>query len=364
MKNNIFKKDAVILSVDTSCDETSAAVTKGLKVLSNIIWSQANIHAKFGGVVPSEAKRQHERKIFWVVERAVNTANIKYRNFDAFSVTVGPGLAIALGVGINFAKQLYEKYHKPLISVNHLEGHILSSLAKKKNSLEKTSEENINKYFPAYGIVVSGGNTILLLIENIGKYKTLALTIDDALGESLDKSARFLGLGYPGGSILEKFARHGNPKKYHFTIPLLGRENEGHYSYSGIKTAFIRQVKDLMLKNKILSKDQVCDLAASYQHTAFEHFFRVTDKTLISTITPDIKHLFIGGGVAANVDFRKRTRGLCKKYNLTPLFPYSKKLYGDNAAMIGVAAYFKYLKEDFSDPTTLDRLPNMKIDNN
>jgi len=361
------KEITKILAIDTSCDETSASITEGFSVISNVIWSQSKIHAKYGGVVPSTARREHERKIEWVVNKAVNTAKTTYKNLSAVSVTIGPGLAIALGVGIDMAKNLSDKYQKPLIAVNHLEGHLLSSLSMKGNSKFQIPNSKIIKgylkvpYFPAFGIVASGGNTLLVSIEKVGKYKVLAQTIDDALGESLDKSARLLGLGYPGGAVLEKFARLGDRGKYTLPIPMLGRENKGEYSYSGIKTAFIRLYNQLLLKNKV-TKKTVYDLAASYQKTAFDHFFRVTSKTISLNKNSKYKHLFVGGGVAANTDFRRRTRFMCKRFSITPLFPYSKKLYGDNAAMIGIAAYFKYLKNDFIKPSQIDRVPDLKID--
>ena len=413
MTNTTYKTNIKILSIDTSCDETSAAITKGLTILSNVVWSQSKVHSKYGGVVPSKARREHERKIFWVVKRAVNTAKIAYQNLDAISVTVGPGLAIALEVGINFAKSLAEKYKKPLIAINHLEGHLLSALAEIKNQKSKIppgqrpswvgdKNQNYNSKsknilntkiafqshasynsqppatnyqlptFPAFGVVVSGGNTLLVLIEKIGKYEVLAQTIDDALGESLDKSARLLGLGYPGGAVLEKFAKLGNPKTYPLPTPMLGRESEGRYSYSGLKTAFYRIVENLRGQN-VLSKTQICNLAASYQHMAFEHFIRVTRKVLANNLQPTLRtrgssepvatyNLLVGGGVAANVELRKRIRKMCKELSIIPLFPYTKKLYGDNAAIIGVAAHFKYLKKDFIDPEKIDRLPNLKID--
>jgi len=352
-------KFPIILSIDTSCDETSVSVTGGLKILSNVVWSQSKIHAKFGGVVPAEARRQHEMKLNWVVQKSISLSKINIKNLDAVAVTVGPGLAIALGVGINYAKALAVKLHVPLIAVNHLEGHILSPLTTTQNSKIKIQKSKLLK-FPAFGIVVSGGNTLLVYSEKIGLYKILAQTIDDALGESLDKSARLLGLGYPGGALLEKFAKSGYSEKYPFPLPMLGRENNGQYSYSGIKAAFSRLYNGLSENDKI-TKQVVYDLAASYQKVAFDHFFRVTSKILTNNLQPTTRNLLVGGGVAANVDFRKRVRRMCKKLNLAPLFPYSKRLYGDNAAMIGVAAYFKYLKKDFADPEKIDRLPNLKI---
>ena len=354
------KKNPLILSIDTSCDETSAAVTKGLSVLSNVIWSQSNIHARFGGVVPDTARREHERKISWVIKRAVNTAQYTYGNFDAISVTVGPGLAIALGVGINHAKTLSKKYKKPLIAVNHLEAHLLSPFAQKKTLIETSVDTKIVNYFPAFGLVASGGNTILVAIKEIGRYKILAQTMDDALGESLDKSARLIGLGYPGGAILEKFAKLGNGNAYQLPIPMLGREYEGSYSYSGIKTAFRRLYEEVSKKDK-LTKKVIYDLAAAYQKKAFEHFFRISSKSILLYKDKSYKYLLVGGGVASNISFRKQVRSMCKNLSLTPLFPYSKKLYGDNAAMIGVCAYFKYLNRDFANVNKVDRLPNLKI---
>lgn len=344
-----------ILSIDTSCDETSAAVTERTKILSNIVWSQAVLHAKFGGVYPSLAQREHEKRIDFVINKALSKAKCKINNINAVAVTVGPGLAIALGVGINKAKELAEEYHKPLIAINHLEGHVLSAYANSKNA--KFLPKN-NKLFPAFGLVVSGGNTVFILIKEIGKYEILAETQDDALGESLDKAARMLGLGYPGGAILEKFARLGNPKAYPLPIPLTGQEGRAIFSYSGLKTALYRLIGKLNYK---LTKKQVYDLAASYQNVSFEHLIRVISKVADSH-QPPIMNLFVGGGVAANVELRKRIRKMCKKHGLTPLFPYTKKLYGDNAAMIGLAAYFKYLKKDFIKPGKIDRNPNFKLD--
>jgi N6-L-threonylcarbamoyladenine synthase len=189
----------------------------------------------------------------------------------------------------------------------------------------------------------------------------LAQTIDDALGESLDKSARLLGFGYPGGAVLEKFAKTGNSKAYPLPLPMLGREGEGQYSYSGLKTAFARLIENLIQKNT-LSKTQLYDLAASYQDTAFNHFIRVTKKAIMKYQSQDSKCLLVGGGVAANVELRKRIRKMCKELSITPIFPYSKKLYGDNAAMVGIAAYFKYQKKEFVKPEKIDRLPDFKID--
>ena len=357
-----------ILAIDTSCDETSCAVTEKTTILSNIVWSQASLHAKFGGVLPSLAQREHERRIDFVVDKALRNALCQMADIDAIAVTLGPGLAIALGVGINKAKELAIKYRKPLIGVNHIEGHILCALAQPKNNKSYTTKENLNKTFPALGLVASGGNTILVLIKNIGKYEVLAKTEDDALGESLDKAARMLGLGYPGGAILEKFAHlsvpsnQGSKNPYSLPVPIIGQEERRIFTYSGLKTAMWRLVeKEKQKSGGILTKYQIINLAAIYQDVAFKHLIRVV--THIIYHSPfNIHGLFIGGGVAANTEFRKRVRKMCKEFEIVLLSPYSKKLYGDNAAMIGVAAYFKYLNNNFTEPKKIDRLPNLMID--
>lgn len=354
-----------ILAIDTSCDETSVAVTEDTRVLSNIIWSQASLHAKFGGVYPSLAAREHQERIDWVINRAISNSQLPISKIDAIAVTVGPGLAIALGVGIDKAKELAKKYKKLLIPVNHVEGHLLSALAESKNS---KFEIRNPKLFPALGIVVSGGTTQVVLADKLGKYYVLASTVDDALGEALDKGARLLGLGYPGGPILEKFARLGNPKHYPLPIPLAGKESD-KFSYSGLKTALVRLVEKIKTEKGSLDKIAIQNLAASYQNVAFEHVVRVTSSVIDHL--PDyagkpltINHLFVGGGVAANVALRKLLRKLANKYSLTIHFPYSKRLYTDNAAMIGISAFFNYQQDKFLKPGQLniiDRKPRLKI---
>jgi N6-L-threonylcarbamoyladenine synthase len=338
-----------ILSIDTSCDETAAAVIEDTRILSNTIWSQASLHAKFGGVMPSLAQRMHEEKIDFVVQKALKSGKCRMENIDVIAVTVGPGLSIALGVGINKAKELAKKYDKKLIAVNHLEGHILSSLAKTETLLS-------NIKFPALGLVVSGGNTLLVKIENIGRYETLAQTTDDALGEALDKAARMLGLGYPGGAILEKMARLGSSKKYKLPIPIIGHEDRKIFTYSGLKTAMNRLVES----KKPLTKEKIYDLAACFQDTAFTHLIRVCSH-IIRNSEFKINNLLVGGGVAANNELRKRLRKLGKQFEIKVHFPYSKKLYGDNAAMIGIAAYFKIQRGEFIEANKIERNPRAKL---
>lgn len=340
----------MILSIDTSCDETSAAVTEGLKILSNVVWSQASAHAKFGGVMPSLAKRMHEERIGWVVDKALKSAKCTIDDVDAIAVTIGPGLSIALGIGIAKAKELSKKYNKKLIAVNHLEGHLFSSFAITKNDQFTIN----NLQFPAIGLVISGGNTVLARINKIDSYEILAQTTDDALGEALDKAARMLGLGYPGGAILEKMAKLGNPKKYNLPIPIAGQEKRMIFTYSGIKTSFSRLIES----EKPLTRKNIQDLAASFQNVAFKHIERILRYYLGNN--PSLKDhcLLVGGGVSANIEIRKRLRKIAKEFSIKVMFPESRKLYGDNAAMIGIAAY---LHKNYVKPDDIDRVPNLKL---
>jgi N6-L-threonylcarbamoyladenine synthase len=284
-------------------------------------------------------------------------------NIDCIAVTIGPGLSIALGVGIDRAKKMAIKYNKKLIAVNHLEAHLLSSFA-----LTKNSQLTINNLqFPALGLVVSGGNTLFVKINNIGSYEILAQTTDDALGEALDKGARMLGLGYPGGAVLEKIARlhktsagQARDVVYKLPIPIVGQEERKMFTYSGLKTAMSRKIEEVRTKNEKLTKQNICDLATSFQDSAFTHLIRVI-KFVICNSEFEISSLLVGGGVSANIELRKRLRKLGRENKINVLFPYSKKLTGDNAAIIGVTAYFKALRKEFADPNKIDRNPNLKI---
>lgn len=338
-----------ILAIDTSCDETAAAVTEGLKVLSNVMWSQASEHAKWGGVVPSVAQRAHSERIEWVVNTALKRARTTWEDVKVIAVTAGPGLGIALGVGIAKAKELALKHDKKLIKVNHVEGHALSAWATTSGS------GNEKPLLPCLALVASGKHSEIILIERIGEYTVLAKTIDDAIGEALDKAARMLGLGYPGGALLEKMARKGNQKKYELPTPMLGQENRLEFSYSGLKTAMWRLVE----QEKPLTPQKVADLGATFQNKALMHIEKILKKVLVTT---QVKDLVIGGGVAANLELRKRLRKICRDNNMKLRLPYSMKLCGDNAAMIGVVAGFKAARGEFIMPEILDRLPRWKID--
>lgn len=343
-----------ILAIDTSCDETSASVTEGTNILSNIVWSQASLHAKFGGVMPSLAQRMHEERIDWVIDSAIQKSKVKMQSLDAIAVTVGPGLSIALGVGIDRAKKLAKEFKKPIIQVNHIEAHLLSPL------IRPLSPKNLQAKirYPAYGLVVSGGNTIFVLIEKIGQYKVLAQTVDDALGEALDKGARMLELGYPGGAVLEKMALSGDPGKFFLPIPLIGQESRQIFSYSGLKTSFLRLIKSNKdNKADFPSKKELFDLAAAYQDIAFKHVERIIAFAVQNSKVKS-QNFLLGGGVAANIELRRRLRKLGRKYAFKLMAPYSKKLCGDNAAMVGVCAH---LNPKYIDPDKIDRRPNLKI---
>jgi len=341
-----------ILAIDTSCDETAVAVTEGTQVLSNVVWSQASRHAEFGGVVPSVAQRAHEERIDWVLNKALRRAQCDMADISAVAVTIGPGLGIALGVGIESARELAKRYGKQLIGVNHLEGHVLSPLAAPGGKRQETDSNLIE--WPAMGIVISGKHTEVYRAAKIGQYEILARTRDDALGEALDKAARMLGLGYPGGAILEKMARLGNGKAYPLPLPMAGRENENGFSYSGLKTAFWR-----LTNGRQLDRQMVYDLAASFQARAFEHLIRISKRVIEQHQAKDI---LIGGGVAANTEVRRKLRALGKEMRMRTWFPYSRSLCGDNAAMVGVAAGFKFQRGEFADPDKIDRLPRWRID--
>ena len=342
------KKEILILSIDTSCDETSSSVTRNLNVLSNVISSQIELHKKYGGVVPLVAKRAHEERIDPVITEALKRSKVKFKDLDAIAVTYGPGLAIALEVGVSKAKELATKYNKPIIRVNHMEGHFLSSLA--NNS--KGVGNNIDLKFPIMGLLMSGKHTEIVLCNEIGKYEIIGETLDDAVGEAYDKVARMLGLGYPGGRVLSDFADKGEDK-YHFTVPMINQNNL-NFSYSGIKTAVMYFVKT----HPNLNKQEIYDVAKSFEESAIKHILDRLSKALKKY---PVKLLFVGGGVASNSKIRSAIRKETKKLGVSVYAPRDKKLYMDNAAMIGIAAYYKYLKSEFTDPTTLDRNPKLGL---
>lgn len=341
-----------ILSIDTSCDETSVAITNDTVVLSNVLWSQASLHAKFGGVYPSLARRAHEERIDWVIEKSLKKAKRELQNIDAIAVTAGPGLAIALEVGITKAKELAFKLQKPLITVNHIEGHLLSVLLK-PNSNKKTPSPQ----FPLLALIASGKHTDIIYARSIRDYELVAHTVDDAVGEALDKAARMLGLGYPGGAILEELAKHGDATSYDLPVPMEGKEERMEFSYSGLKTAMYKLVES----EKPLDKTKIGNLAASFQNKAFIHIERMINKALQDY---PVRDLAFGGGVSSNTELRKRLRKLCNKYDVSLWTPYTKALCTDNAAMIGMVAYYKFKEGIVLQPeesVVVDRMPRIKV---
>ncbi len=343
-----------ILAIDTSCDETSAAVTNGRRILSNEMYSQILIHRKWGGVVPNLAQRAHEERIDMVCEQALKKAGMTINKIDAVAVTYGPGLAIALGVGIKKAQELAMHYKKKLIPVNHMEGHVYSCFA--QNSKGKPEFDII---FPYIALLVSGGHTELLLFTHHAEYKILGETQDDAAGEAIDKATRILLKEnvYPGGPVLEKLAKKGKPDFVAFPRPM-ARSKGLDFSYSGIKTAFLYYVQE----HPDIIENNLFNLAASFQEAIIDSLTMKLERAIDQY---EIKRICVAGGVVANERLRKKTRSIVKEKGGRCYFPQFKKLYGDNAAMIGIAAYFKAEKGQYiRNIEELDRKARAKIDKN
>ena len=336
-----------ILAIETSCDETAAAVTEGTEILSSVKWTQ-EIHNQYGGVGPALAKRAHEERIEEIINDALKRSETSVQRLGAVAVTVGPGLAIALEVGIKWARKLAADWHKPLIGINHIEGHILSALKKEVT-------------FPCQALVISGGHTQVIRVDGIGKYEILAQSLDDDIGEALDKGARMLGLPYPGGPALEKLAAQGDPIKYKLPLPMAGREGRA-FSYSGLKTAFYRLVTQLhSYPVAQFEPQEISDLAAGYQAMVFRHLVR-TLKVNVQNSMFNVHDLLVGGGVAANMKLRDEIKKLSNEVSLNVHYPANLMLCTDNAAMIGVAAGFKAKRGEFTDPERIDRLPRWRVD--
>lgn len=350
----------VILSIETSLDDTCAAVTRGARVISNVVSSQASYHADWGGTVPDIAKRLHHEWLPQVVGLALRQAGFDpvtlcHRDtvslpVDAIAVTIGPGLAPSLEQGIAYAKQLSRDRQLPLIAVNHMEGHLLSSFARRSRGEGGSIK---NPQYPALAFLISGGHTELVLMKGIGDYELLGETLDDAAGEAYDKVARLLLLGYPGGPILAEMAKAGAPK-YHLPEPMTSRKDL-NFSFSGLKTAS-RQF--LEREKPVLTKEFVQDFAASFEQAVFKHLLTRLRRA-IDLYSP--KMILLGGGVVSNTALRAKIRTLSHEYALPIHLPYSQKLVTDNAAMIGVAASFQYQRGEFADSDHIDRLPNLNF---
>ena len=323
-----------ILAIETSCDETAISLVKaqgGLErpqfgIVHNIVSSQIAIHAPFGGVVPNLAKREHLKNLPHIWNRIKKFA----KNTDLIAVTVGPGLEPALWPGINFSIGLGKELEKPVIGVNHLEGHLYSFLANRKTKNKKQKRESI---FPAIALVVSGGHTILLLLQSLTKWQKLGETRDDAAGEAFDKVAKILRLPYPGGPQIEKLARRGNPTAIDFPRPMLNQKNY-EFSFSGLKTSVLYYLRDNQKANKR-------DVAASFQRAVIDV---LVGKTIRAVREFGARSVLLSGGVAANRAIRKELNLKCEKSNVKLFVPPSE-LNTDNAAMIGIAAYIRFLQK-------------------
>ncbi len=319
----------LVLGIETSCDETAAAIVRdGREIVSSVISSQIPIHQRFGGVVPELASREHLDKIVPIVEEAFTRANLTKEQVDGIAVTIGPGLVGSLLVGVSYAKAMAFALNKPLVGVNHIEGHIYS-----------VCFENPPVEYPAVALIVSGGHTNLFYVPGPGKYKVVGRTRDDAAGEAFDKVAKLLGLGYPGGPIIEKLAKEGNPKAVRFALPRMG-DGRPDFSFSGLKTAVTKYVRESGLQavtNGEEPSQGIKDLAASFQSTVVRSLVTTMER-VAKEYYP--KTLIVAGGVACNGALREASRTAADKLGVPAYFP-SPHLSTDNAAMIAAAGTFK-----------------------
>ncbi len=328
----------IILGIESSCDDTSAAVVKDGYVLSNIMASQ-EVHEKFGGVVPELASRAHQQNIIPVVDQALLSAKVKLNELDAIAFTRGPGLLGSLLVGTSFAKGLALSLNIPLIEVNHLHAHILSHFIKNEG------REDTLPVFPFLCLLVSGGHTQLVVMDNFQKINVIGKTIDDAAGEAFDKCAKVMGLTYPGGPVIDKLSKEGNEDAFRFSKPKISGFD---YSFSGLKTSFLYFVRDqLKIDPDFINKNKA-DLAASIQKTIIEILINKLKKAVEYT---GIKHIGIAGGVAANSGLRNAIEREAKMHNWKIYIP-EFRFTTDNAAMVAITGYFKALNKDYAPLST------------
>ncbi len=343
-----------ILAIDTSCDETSAAVVNDRRILSNVISSQVRFHKKYGGVVPFLAQRLHKERIDAVVELALQRAGCGMSDIDALAVTYGPGLAPALQVGIETARTLALSHTLPLYPINHMAGHIASCFAQTGSRVPADLE------LPALAVLVSGKHSDLVYFERFGEFTILGQTLDDAIGEAYDKIARMLGLGYPGGRIVAKLAEEGDPTRFALPIPM---QNSGdlNLSYSGLKNAarlVIEAAREAA--GGELDRQTICDICAIFEEVAQKSLLLKVESALRQR--PEVRTVLLGGGVAANVALRRRLRSLARQYDVQLVVPANLKLCTDNAAMIGVAASMA-IEEGAKpvEPGSVDRVPGLAL---
>ena len=346
-----MSKKPIILGIESSCDETAASIVteneQGIPVvLSNIVSSQVEIHKKFGGVVPELAARAHINKIDWIVQKAIDDSGIEVEKIDAVASTAGPGLVVCLSVGLSFGKSFASTMNIPFISVNHLEGHALSP---KLNS-------NLN--YPYLLLLISGGHSQYLSVKNLGVYKRLGTTIDDALGEAFDKTAKLLGIEFPGGPQIEILAEKGDPTKFQLPKPIFNRGG-CNLSFAGLKTAILK------ISKNIKSEQDKFDIAASFQKTIEEILYKKTKNAFkeYEAINKLKNKIFVvAGGVAANKKIRSMLVNLCNENNYEHIFP-SVNLCGDNAAMIALVGLEKFKLKLFDD-LNYPAKPRWQLDEN
>jgi N6-L-threonylcarbamoyladenine synthase len=344
-----------ILAIETSFDDTAVAVLEGRKVLSSVVSSSTDLHKKWGGVVPDISRRAHIENISLVYKEALKRSKLKIKDIDYIAVTYGPGLAIDLEVGLDFAKKIAKKHLKKLIPVNHMEGHLLSSFilnSKGRGLIEKIEKSSL---FPAIGVLVSGNHTELILVSDFGKYSRLGETLDDAAGEAFDKVGRMLNLGFPGGPVVSEFAKKGKKGKIEFTIPMKN-SSDLNFSYSGLKTACLYRAKDL--REKFSSDNEwVYDFCRGFVEVVGDSIVLKLEKALIEN--PSVKSVFAGGGVLMNEHISRKIGSKVKEFDLKFFLP-EKKYRTDNAAMIGIVGYFNIVNGTIVD-SEVDREPRLEL---
>ena len=334
-----------VLAIETSCDDTAAAVVlDGRKILSNIVSSQVPIHQKYGGVVPELASRKHIESIVPIVTEALEKAKVTLKEIDGIAVTQGPGLVGSLLVGLSFAKSVAFATGLPFIGVNHVEAHLSAIFLEEKPPK-----------FPFIGLVVSGGHTSLYRMDGFGKYVRLGQTRDDAAGEAFDKVAKLLGLGYPGGPVIDELSRTGNPKAIRFPRPVLSK-NSLDFSFSGLKTAVVNYVKVHPEPPESYPKELIKDIVSSFQEAVVEVLVK---KTVQAAQRQGLKRVVLSGGVAANQRLRQRIKEDSLEQKLKVYLP-SPSFCTDNAAMVGMVGY-EYLKRGMRSPLSLNAFSNLPL---
>lgn len=331
-KDQEKKKDVIILGIESSCDDTSAAVIRDGLLLSNVIASQ-KVHEEFGGVVPELASRAHQQNIVPVVDAAIKRAGITKEDLSAIAFTRGPGLLGSLLVGTSFAKGLSLGLRIPIVDVNHLHGHVLSHFVRRQ-------PDDVVPEFPFLCLLISGGNSQIILVRSPFDMEILGQTIDDAAGEAFDKCAKVMGLPYPGGPHIDRLAAEGDSKRFHFAKPHIPGLD---YSFSGLKTSFLYTLRDASKADPDFVKNNMADLAASLQATIIDILLDKLRKAVRQT---GVKTVAIGGGVSANSGVRNAVADYCAASGLRAFIP-ERVFTTDNAAMVAIAGYFKYLRGDF-----------------